>query len=299
MQTKVEKQPKATIKLTVTVEASKVKEAYEKVLDAAVQKTTIEGFRTGTAPKKMVEDKVGVSNLYGDVINDLLQTYYVQALKENAIIPAANPRVEIKEFDLEKDFEFTATVPLKPDVKLGDYRKALKEGYEAKLATRKKENEERLKKGEKLDDSHIHLASADVIEAVLKTSEVEVGDTFVEDEADRMLSRLVDQAQSIGLSLDQYLKSQNKTAEQLRKEYIELAGKNLRAEFALSRVVDQENVEVTDEELRNTIGAVGDEKIAESMRDPIQAAYIRLILQKNKIITKLIEEIEGDNHHDH
>jgi FKBP-type peptidyl-prolyl cis-trans isomerase (trigger factor) len=299
MQTKIEKLPKATIKLTVTVESDKVKDTYEKVLDSAVQKTAIEGFRPGKAPREMVRDKVGVSNLYGDVINDLLQAYYPQALKENHIAPVANPRVEIKEFDLDKDFTFEATIPVKPEVKVGEFKTELKKRYEERVTTRKKENEEKLKKGEKLDDSHIHIGTTELIDAIVKATEVEISDVLIDEETNRMMTRLVDQAQSIGLSLEQYLKSQNKTAEQLHKEYETIAEKNMKAEFALTELVTKEKVEIADKEIEDMIAAVGTEEASEKLKDPFEKLYIKSILQKNKLLSQLAEEIEGVTGEEH
>jgi FKBP-type peptidyl-prolyl cis-trans isomerase (trigger factor) len=294
MQTKIVKLPKSTLKITVTLEPQKVKETYEQVLDKAVQNTEIEGFRKGTAPKDLVKDKIGVSNLYGDVINELLQKFYPQALKENLISPVSNPKVEIKEFDLEKEFEFSATVATRPEVKIGDYKKELDKRYDERVGLKRKENEEKLKKGEKLDDSHTHLGSNDVVDVLLKTSEVEIADILVEEETDRLISRLVDQTQAVGLSMESYLKSQEKTAEQLRAEYSKLAEQNLKAEFVLNHLVGLEKVMVEDKEIEDMIAAVGDEKTKERLQDPMQKLYIKTILQKNKIISKLIEETKGE-----
>ena len=47
------------------------------------------------------------------------------------------------------------------------------------------------------------------------------------------------------------------------------------------------------------ISAVGDEKTKERLQDPMQKLYIKTILQKNKLISKLVEETEGENHHEH
>src|SRR3990167_731837 len=113
MQTNVEKLPKSTLKLTVTVPSEKVKQAYEKILIDVVNGAEIPGFRKGRAPKEMVLEKTDVSSLYGEVVNELLKTYYPQALKEHLIQPIANPKVEIKEFDLDKDFTFIATIATK------------------------------------------------------------------------------------------------------------------------------------------------------------------------------------------
>lgn len=299
MQTKIEKQPKSTLKISVTIESEKVKEAYEHVLEHAVAETEVEGFRKGSAPKEMVKNKIGVSTIYGDAVNELLQKYYPQALKENHISPVSNPKVEIKEFDLEKDFEFVAAVATRPEIKVGNYKPELKKRYEEKLSQKKKDNEERLKKGEKLDDSHVHMGSNDVIEVLLKNSEVEIADILIEEETDRLLTRLVDQIQAVGLSMDSYLKSQDKTAEQLRKDYEKIAEQNLKAEFVLSKIIDEDKIEVSEKEIEDMISAVGDEKTKERLQDPMQKLYIKTILQKNKLISKLVEETEGENHHEH
>jgi FKBP-type peptidyl-prolyl cis-trans isomerase (trigger factor) len=300
MQTKIEKLPKSVLKITITVETDKVKAAYEKILDEAVQKTNIPGFRPGNAPKKMVEEKIGVSNLYGDVVNELLQTFYPQALKENLIMPISNPRVEINEFDLEKEFIFTATVATRPEVKVGDYRKHIIETHKQRVEIRKKDNEEKLKKGEALDPNadHVHVGSSEIIDAIIKETTVEVADTLIDEETNRMMSRLVDQSQAIGLSLDQYLKAQKKTTEDLRKEYATIAERNLKAEFALSHLVQAEKVEVSDEEIDLTFRASGNPQVEEQMKNPLDRLYVKSILQKNKLITKLIEEVDPHTHSD-
>ena len=292
MQTKVEKTPKATIKLTVTVEADKVKEAYEKVLDKAVAETTIQGFRIGTAPKELVKDKVGTDTLYGDAVNIILQTFYPQALKENLIMPISNPHVEIKEFSLDKDFEFTATVATMPEVKMQEYKEELKKRYAAKIEEAKKN----LKEGEEL---HVHIGPNEIIATLMEKSEVEFSDLLLEEETERLLSRLVNQAQSIGLSVEQYLKSQNKTPEELHSDYQKIAERNLKAEFVLAHLVKTEKVEVSDEEIQEAIAAVSSEEQKSLLDDKTQMIYVKSILQKNKLITKLIEETEGENHHEH
>ena len=148
MQVKVEKQPKSTLKLIISVPSTNVKEEYEKVFEEVVKNAEFPGFRKGMAPKDMVKQKTDVSKLYGEVINNLLQKYYAQALKENLVQPVSNPKVEIKEFDLEKDFEFTAILAVRPEVEIGDYKSEIKSNYDKKIEEAKKQNEEKLKKGE-------------------------------------------------------------------------------------------------------------------------------------------------------
>ena len=291
MQVKVEKQPKSSVKLTVTVPNDRVKDTYEHILDEVVKSAELPGFRKGTAPKDMVKEKTNVSKLYGEVINSLLQTYYTQAVKENHITAISNPKVEIKEFDLEKDFEFTAVVATRPDVKVGDYKKKLQEIQKAREKAITEENAKKLAAGEKLEEAHVHLHPNDVIDALVKVTEVDVADVLIEEETERMMSRLVDQAQSIGLSLDQYLKAQNKTVEQLRKDYETISERNLKAEFVMAHLVKEHKIEVDDKEIEDVVRASGVTNVEEQLNDPVQKWYVKSILEKNKLITQLTEEV--------
>ena len=301
MKTQIEKLPKSTIKMTVTIENDKVKEFYEKEVEKAIENTEIQGFRKGTAPKEMVIEKVGNSKLYGDAINNLLQNFYPQALKENKLLPVSNPKVEIKEFDVEKDLEFTAEFAIKPDVKIGDYRKALKNYYKEKDEKLKKEKLEKLKKGElnpeKEEEGHTHIGPNEVIDILLKESEVEISDVLIEEESDRLMTRLMDQLEIIKLPIEKYLKAQEKNADELRSEYNKIAENNIKAEFVLSHLVELEKIEVSNQEIEEMIEAAGDPSVAEQMQDPMQKLYIKTILEKNKLLTKLIEETQGPHTH--
>ena len=303
MKTQIEKMPKATMKLTVTVENSIIKEFYEKEVQKAVENTELQGFRKGTAPKDMVVEKVGNSRLYGDTINEVLQTYYPQALKEHKIILVSNPKVDIKEFDIEKDLEFTAEFAVRPEIKMGDYRKALKSYYKEKTDKVKADKLEKLKKGEldveKEGHDHVHIGANEVIDVILKESQVEIADMLIEEEADRLMSKLLEQLETIKLPLDKYLKAQEKTADDIRADYLKIAENNIKAEFVLSHLVEVEKIDVSDEEIDEMISAAGDPAVAEQMQDPMQKLYIKTILQKNKLLTMLIDETQGPHDHDH
>jgi len=284
MKTKIEKQPKSTVKLNIIIEKEIVQKVYNKILDEAVKTTQVEGFRKGMAPKEMVENKIGKNNLYSDVINEVLKTYYPQALKENKISPVSNPKIEIKEFDLEKDLEFTALVATMPDIELGDYMKALEKYYKDKSASAKAAADK---------EDRVHLGTNEVVDVLVKEAKIEIADLLIEEETDRLLSKFMDQIQKIGLTLDKYLQSQEKKPEQLRKDYEKIAINNLKAEFVLSELIKKENIEVADKEIDETINAVADPKAKERLNEPMQRLYIKSVLQKNKVLQNIIEKIEG------
>lgn len=305
MQSKVEDLKKSTIKIHITVPAEDVKKAYDKTLKKFAEDTELPGFRKGQAPTKLVEEKSDQGELNGEVVNNLLRTYYPQALKEHHISPVSNPNVEIKEYEKDKDFIFEATVAVRPEIKMGDYKKALKKFYENK----KKEFEKQRKEAEKEDSDkkpemegahhdHVHLSTNEIIQVLIDNSDMEISELLINEETDRMLSRLISQAEQLGMTLDQYLNSQNKSAKDLRKEYNDIAENNLRAEFIMNHLVKEEGIETSDEEIDNMIEASGDPSLKEKMNDEVQRWYIKSILEKNKLLQSLASDIEGDLHHE-
>jgi FKBP-type peptidyl-prolyl cis-trans isomerase (trigger factor) len=294
MQIKVnlEQMPKSTIKLNIVVPAEEVKNSYEEVLEKLAKEAELPGFRKGMAPKEMVREKADLNKLYGEVVNDLLQASYTQAVTEKDIHPVINPQVEIQNFDPEKDFEYTATVAVRPEVKMGDYRKKLKELQKKKEESVKSTNAEKFAKGEPLsEENHVHLSPNEVVNTLNESAEVEIAEMLIEEETQRMMSRLIGQAETIGLSIEQYLKAQNKTADQLREDYKTAAESTLKAEFVLSHLVKENNIEATDEEIEETAKASGDPKALEQIKNPMEKWYIKSILEKNRLINNLIEEV--------
>ncbi len=302
MHVKVEKLPKSQLKLNIIVDNKEVKEAYNKTLENAVKETEIAGFRKGNAPKEQVEKKLGTDKLYGNVINDLLQKYYPQALKENLINPMSNPKVEIDEFSLEKDFEFNATVAVKPEITFKDYKKELKKYLEDKNKEVKKANAEKLKKGEKLDTEagadHAHLHVNEVIDILTKNAEFDVPDILIEEETNRLIARLVDQIIAAGMKMEDYLKAQNLTMEKLKQNYEIIAEQNIRAELVLNELITVEKITVTEEEIDKAIAEVEDESAREQLNNPVQKVYIRTVLEKQKLIESLIKETQGEHKHE-
>ena len=264
------------------------------MLDTAVKDTEIDGFRKGQAPKEKVEKKMGVDKLYGNVINELLQTHYPQVLKENHILPMSNPKVEIEEFSLEKDFEFTAIVAIRPEVKFKDYKKELKKYYEDKNKQVRKTNEEKLKTGEKIEIDHAHLHTNEVIDVLVKNADLEVADILVEEETNRLVARLVDQVMAAGMNMEAYLKAQGIDMDKLKENYEKVAEQNIKAELVLNELISVEEISASEDEVNKAIGDVKDDKIKEELNNPVQKVYIKTVLEKQKLIEHLIKETQGE-----
>jgi trigger factor len=87
MKVAIQRLPKNTVKLTITVEADKVKESYNKIFSEIAENIEVDGFRKGKAPADLVEEKIDHNKLNSKVISDLINTYYPQAIKNKILKP--------------------------------------------------------------------------------------------------------------------------------------------------------------------------------------------------------------------
>ncbi len=117
----VEQGEKSTVKVAVTLTAKEWAEAQTIAYNKTKGKYQVQGFRKGHVPKAVIEQYYGKGVFYEDAINEAFSKYYFDVLeKEQSIQPIDRPDVAIDKLD-EKGLKLTATVPVKPEVKLGAY----------------------------------------------------------------------------------------------------------------------------------------------------------------------------------
>ncbi|MBE5973803.1 MAG: trigger factor [Paenibacillaceae bacterium] len=122
MSLQVEKLEKNMAKLTVEVPA----EEFEKALTAAYNKNkgrfNIPGFRKGKAPRAMVEKMYGAGVLYEDAVNEALDATYGDAVEESGLDIVSRPEISVVQVEKGQNLIYTATVAVKPEVTLGEYK---------------------------------------------------------------------------------------------------------------------------------------------------------------------------------
>lgn len=122
MSVQVEKLEKSMAKLTITVEAEKFGAALDQAYKKNKSKIALPGFRKGKASRAMIEKMYGPSVFYEDAANELIPDAYEAAAKESELEIVAQPEIAVEQIEKGKDFIFTATVAVKPEVTLGDYK---------------------------------------------------------------------------------------------------------------------------------------------------------------------------------
>ena len=111
-----------TKEIIIKVEGEKWKQALDNAYKKVADKIKVDGFRKGHVPKNIFLKKYGIESLYEDAANIGMAAAYEQMINENKDIELiARPVVTVKSID--KDYvEYTFTITLRPEVKLGNYK---------------------------------------------------------------------------------------------------------------------------------------------------------------------------------
>jgi trigger factor len=96
-----------------------------RALDAAYKNlkksAKVKGFRPGKTPRNVLE-RLYKKDVHADVIGDLIQTAYVDALKETELKVAGSPTVDPPELDATGPYKFDAEVEVHPEIADIDFK---------------------------------------------------------------------------------------------------------------------------------------------------------------------------------
>ncbi|OCA92371.1 trigger factor [Pseudobacillus wudalianchiensis] len=169
MSAKWEKQEGNQGVLTVEVDAETVNNGLDAAFKKVVKNINVPGFRKGKMPRALFEKRFGVESLYQDALDIILPEAYGKAVEEAGIDPVDRPEIDIEQMEKGKELIFKATVTVKPEVKLGEYK-----GLEAEKLSTEVTDEDVQEELTALQKRHAELV-------VKEDGKVEDGDTVVLD----------------------------------------------------------------------------------------------------------------------
>jgi trigger factor len=117
MQVSVESLGKLERRMQVQVPAERVSEEIAARLKTISRTARLKGFRPGKAPLKVIRQQFG-SQIHREVIGELLQSSYAEAVTRKQLTPAGSPRIEPQSMDEGSDLKYTATFEVFPEVVL-------------------------------------------------------------------------------------------------------------------------------------------------------------------------------------
>lgn len=118
----VENLEKNMAKLTITVPAADFEQAMKESYNKQKSKISVPGFRKGKVPQAYLEKMYGPEMFYEDAANSCMENSYPGALDECELDVVSRPEIDITQMEKGKDFIYTATVAVKPEVTLGEYK---------------------------------------------------------------------------------------------------------------------------------------------------------------------------------
>lgn len=243
-----------TIELNITVPADVVKKERAKVERIFLESITIPGFRKGKAPKEIARKSLSEEKVREELLRNVVTDEYKKAIEKYKLQPILTPQIHIEAFDEGEDLKFTAEVAEEPKVELGDYKEAIKQiTSKSKIA---------VEKGKEPEKPSID----DIINAGIMKAKIIIPNIIVEREVNRLLSQMIDEIKMLGITLESYLESKKITVEQLKEEYKNRAERDIKLEFFLRKVADENKITVTADDITEAIAKIEDKTQQEEVK---------------------------------
>lgn len=109
---------------------SELKPFYQHALQEFGRETKIPGFRPGKAPLDLVKNEIGEMKILEEGAEKMINDKYPEIMEKTLasdrtkkLIPAGPPQIQMQKLASDNPCLFKLTVPLMPEVKLGNYHK--------------------------------------------------------------------------------------------------------------------------------------------------------------------------------
>ena len=155
--------------LTFEVDVDTFEKALDQAFNKVVKDVELPGFRKGRIPRQIFESRFGVESLYQDAVDIVLPDAYTKAVEEADIFPVDQPNINLEDIERGKPLVFTATVTVKPEVTLGEYKQLEVEKIDVEVTDEDVDEEMSA-----LQEQHAELV-------IKEEGEVEEGNTVVID----------------------------------------------------------------------------------------------------------------------
>jgi len=120
----IERKPGSIVTMAVEVAADRLERASDRAFQRHVQHAKIPGFRPGKAPRALYERTYGAQHIWDDAAADVVDETFKEIADLEAIDWLDRPEVEVSQLEPGKSLKYTATVPVRPEVALGDHSAA-------------------------------------------------------------------------------------------------------------------------------------------------------------------------------
>ena len=122
MKVTVEKKEHNITELVIELPVEEVNKAFDRAYQKLAQQVNIPGFRKGKAPRKMIENRIGIDGMRAEAFDFIIPDAYRRAVKEQDVQPVGRPEVTDVTLNAGEPCVFTVSVVTRPEVTLGAYK---------------------------------------------------------------------------------------------------------------------------------------------------------------------------------
>ncbi len=177
-------------KINIEIPLEQVTKEVESFYQQVGKQAKIKGFRSGKIPRGILE-RYFKDHVKSEVIQKLIQESYPAALSEKDLHPVSPPVIDPGELESGKPFQYSATVEVKPEIKIDGYIGLNIEGK--KESAKEEEVEERLKG---LQNLHAQLKT------VPELRPVQSGDHVIIDYEARMDNKPLEEGKAVDFTVE-------------------------------------------------------------------------------------------------
>jgi FKBP-type peptidyl-prolyl cis-trans isomerase (trigger factor) len=270
--------------ISITIPWTKAQSAYQKARSKVAQTVKIAGFRKGKVPPDVAEKMLGTAEIIEKALEHVLPEAYVEQIKAENKKPLTQPMFRGVSLEVGKDWIIEAEIAERPEVKVGEYKKIVKEArhhVDEELKKREVEKSSKtpatqpapeLTEAQKRDFTLQHIYQH-LIEAI----KPRIPELLVRREVEYDLEQLSNQLKSINMTFEQYLERRAISQDMLTQQMALSALGRLQLLFIVDTIAQENKLEVTEAEVEKYIT----EKVEENMRKQYSASpeYRRLLGQ--------------------
>ena len=121
MNRNVEKLANSKVSVVCDIDKEAWKTAQDKAFKKLATKVKVSGFREGKVPVEIAKKHISTAQVFDEAINSLLQGTYEEVIREEKLVPAARPSVDVTKIS-ETELQLKFVIVTAPEVKLGKYK---------------------------------------------------------------------------------------------------------------------------------------------------------------------------------
>jgi trigger factor len=122
----------ATVTISGEVPAAEIAKERPAAIKKLGANVTVDGFRKGHVPEKIIVEKVGEMALLSEMAERALAKVYPEVIKAHDLKVIGHPQIQITKLAPDNPLGFTATVAIMPEITLADYKDIAKNANQDK-----------------------------------------------------------------------------------------------------------------------------------------------------------------------